>query len=233
MKFFCIFILMVSMSAHAAIISDTVYRAYPWQMMIAAGYTYNTVGGTMVDFNQKFNEILGTHAEQTDNGGFQVNLSIKKGFGGYYYAKSGIGYIHKQVNPQKYSYPLYKDSLNTSYLSVPVLIGFKLPMDQRNTASFFCETGIAGNIRVSDKSYKAPDRVGFEVIPLALDFQAAAGFDLTLSPNASIVFQYTYTSDLTGAYKETLYLGATNQTYFEGYYKYHTSTFSLGIQWGL
>lgn len=234
MKPACLFILLISISSQHLFASDTTYRKTPWQITIYGGFNNSRVSGSMVQFIQTFSHDFNiTGPDQQDGGGLFANVAIQKDFAEYFYVKSGLGFIHKQVNPEEKAYPLYKDSLNTNYLNIPLLVGAQGPLNQKKTIFIFFETGVAGNFKLSDKTYSGPDRVAFETKPFIINYQASTGFNFYIGQNTFLLLQYTYSVDLTNAYKETLYLGATDLTYFVGYYKWNTSSISLGIQWSL
>jgi len=203
-------------------------------MIYSLGFNYNKVGGSMPDFIEKFSREFRTPMpKQSDGGGIQVGVVVQKDMSEWLYLKSGFGLVHKKVNPEEQAYPLYKDSLNSWYISIPLLIGVQTSLDAKKTIDAFFETGILGNFAIGDKSYKAPDRVAFSHSGAVATYQVSAGFSFIVAPNASLVLQYAYSLDISPAYRETLYLGATNQTYFYGDYKYHTSSLSLGLKLGI
>jgi hypothetical protein len=233
MKSACLFILLISISSIHLFASDTTYRKNPWHMSIAMGPNYNSVGGSMVDFDKTFNDMAHVTAEQKNTVGWFINYSVQKNFADAFYVKSGLSFIHKQVNPQENTDVVYRDSMNTGYLSIPALIGISAPLNLKKTIGFFAETGLAGNLKITDHSYHPPDRIGFETLPVVLSFQFSAGFTFGVWENASFILQYGYSADLTNAYKETRYFGAPQMPIYVGYYKYFTNSVSLGVQWGL
>ena len=234
MKFYYSFIFLAFLSSQSVFASDTTYRRSPWQMAISFGLSSNRANGSMADFTQTYNHEFNIRdAEQKDGGGFLFNVTVQREFANYFYVKSGLGLIQKNVNPEEKSYPLYKDSLNTGYIFIPVLIGARTALNPKKTIGVFFETGVAGNFKILDKSYCGPDRVAFKINPFVLSFQASGGFNFALGDKANLILQYTYSADLTNAYMETLYLGATNLTYYVGNYKWLTNSLSLGIQWPL
>jgi hypothetical protein len=198
------------------------------------GYNSNLVTGSMVDFTNKFNHIDGlSDARQTNQGGYLVNILFQKNISEYFYLKSGLGFVHRQVYPENNTYNLYKDSLNTDYLNIPIIIGSSFSVNNKKTINLFVETGISGEFKISDNSPKAPDRWGFQALSFLLNFQISGGIDFKVANSASILLQYGYSFGLTNAYKEELYYGAPNEPIFTGYYKYTTNSLSLGMKWEL
>ena len=206
--------------------SDTTYKKNSWYLSLNVGYGSNTVCGSMWDLI-KDNSGRNATIEQMNTWSFFFNVAATKYFGKFYYFKAGLGYSHKNVDPEENSPVVYKDSLNTSYLTVPVLVGVRLPLNKKRDILFILETGLAGNFKLADKTYSGPDRVSFEANPVVLSYQASGGFEMVLNPKTSFLMQYLFSADLTNAYKETLYVGY-NKAY---YYKYLTNAFSLGLKW--
>jgi hypothetical protein len=214
--------------------SDSTFKKYPWQLSLMIGYNSNKVTGSMVDFTNKFNHIDGlSDAKQTNQGGYLFNISFQKNISQYIYLKSGLGFIHRQVYPQNNTNNVYRDSLNTDYLNIPLIIGSSFSLNDKKTIHLFVESGISCDFKISDNSPKAPDRWGFQVMSLLVNFQISGGIDLKVGNSTSIVLQYGYSLGLTNAYKEELYYGAPNEPIFTGYYKYSTNSLSIGMKWEL
>lgn len=214
--------------------SDSTFKKYPWQLSVMIGFNSNTVAGSMVDFTNKFNHIDGlSDAKQTNQGGYLFNISLQKNICEYIYLKSGVGFVHKQVYPENNTYILYRDSLNTDYLNIPLIVGSSFSVDNKQAIHLFLETGISGDVKISDNSPKAPDRMSFSTLPFVVNFQISGGVDYSMSNKVSVVLQYEYILGLSGAYKEQLYYGAPDLPIFTGYYKYVTHSLSMGIQWKL
>jgi hypothetical protein len=214
--------------------SDSTFKKYPWQLSVMLGFNSSTVAGSMVDFTNNSNHIDGlSDAKQTNKGGYLANISLQKNISEYIYLKSGLGFVHKQVYPENNTYILYRDTLSTNYLSVPLIIGSSFPVDKKQAIRIFVETGISGDIKISDNSPKAPDRMSFSTLPFLVNFQISGGVNYSLSNKVSVILQYEYILGLSGAYKEQLYYGAPDLPIFTGYYKYVTHSLSFGIKWKL
>jgi hypothetical protein len=231
-KPFPIFLFLSLFSIGHVSASDTTYHKKPLYFSISAGYSFNRAGGSLVEMVQQLNVQFGIrNAKQKDGNGFALTLGLQKQLGEFIYFKTGLGYIQKKVNPEEGSFPLYKDSLKTSYLSIPLMVGIDPAIDARKTIFLSLEAGLSGNLKMIDKSYSGPDRVGFKTNPGTLGFNAGGGLTLVASPTVNFMVRYDYMVDITNAYDETLYWGAPNEVYRTRSYKYKTSNFSIGLQW--
>jgi hypothetical protein len=214
--------------------ADSTFKVYPWQLSVTGGFNSNTVIGSMVDFTNKFNHIDGlSDAKQTNQMGYSINLSIQKHISQYFYLKTGLGFVHKQVNPQNNTNNIYRDTLSTNYIRIPLLIGSMFSVNNKKTIQLFAETGISGDFKISDDSPKAPDRAGFQVLPILLNFQLSGGLNFKVNNATAIVLQYEYSLGISNAYKEKLYYGSPNEPIFTGYYSYQTNSISIGVKWEL
>ncbi len=206
----------------------------PWYITINAGYTINKAGGSLVDMVQQLDREYGIkNATQKNGGGYEINVHFQRKISDFVYIKTGLGYIQKQVNPEENSYPLYKDSLKTGYLSIPFLFGVGIPLNKSESFQLLMEGGPSGNIKLIDKTYHGPDRAGFKTYPFVLGLQAGAGIAFKLQSAVRMQLLYTFRQDLTHAYDESLYWGAPNEPIRTRSYTFRTSSFSVGIQWPL
>ncbi|HTB24454.1 MAG TPA: hypothetical protein VK711_03745 [Puia sp.] len=115
-------------------------------------------------------------------------------------------------------------------MNIPIIVGSSFSLNDKKTINLFLGTGISGDIKISDNSFKAPDRMSFGTLPFVVNFQISGGFDYSMSNKVPIVLQYEYIVGLSNAYKEQLYYGAPNEPIFTGYYKYLTNSLSMGIK---
>jgi hypothetical protein len=231
MKYFAFFLLAISLKANA---QDSTRQKTSWHMTGSLGFNMNHVRGSMQDYTEKWSaQFPNSTPEQKNGGGFQFATTVQKDVGNWLYLKSGFGLVQKNVNPEENTYILYKDSLNTGYIFIPVLIGAQTFLDSKRTISLFCETGILTNFAISDQTYSGPDRVDFSRSSVVATYQISAGIGYVVGSNATLILQYAYSMDVSPAYKETLYYGAPNQKFLYGDYKYHTSSLSLGLKMGL
>ncbi|HEY1872071.1 MAG TPA: hypothetical protein VGG71_13500 [Chitinophagaceae bacterium] len=221
-KFYC-FLVFIVFGWFNALASDTTYKKSPWFLSLNIGYGSNTVKGSMVDFAKQNNVI-----EQKDTWGMLFNITVTKNLSGIYYLKTGLGYARKNVNPEENSGLVYKDSLCTNYLTIPVNVGIELPMSKKRDVFFVVETGLLGNICLADKSYTGPQTVSLDAKPFVLAFQASGGFEFAVAPKVSFLIQYLFSTDISNAYAETHDVGAYNSTY---YYKYNTNAFTLSLKY--
>jgi len=211
---------------------DTTDRKSPWYMTISAGYTSTRAGGSLVDMVQEFNRQFNIkNATQKNGGGFEINVNFQKYISNFVYLKTGLGYIQKQVNPEENSYPLYKDSLKTGYLSIPLVFGVGIPLNKSETFRLVLEAGPCGNIKLIDKSYHGADRAGFKTYPIVLGVQAGGGIVFKLSSSVRMQLLYTYKPDITNTYDESLYWG--NPPIRTMSYKLRTHSITVGLQWPL
>jgi hypothetical protein len=151
---------------------DSASHKSSWHMIYSLGFNYNQVGGSMPDFIEKFSREFGTPMpRQNDGGGIQLGVFVQKDISEFLYLKSGFGLTFKNVNPEEQAYPLYKDSLKTDYISIPLLIGVQTSLNEKKNIDFFFETGILTNFAIGDKSYKAPDRVAFSHSTVVATYQ--------------------------------------------------------------
>jgi|GEM_PF-1724514 len=209
---------------------------HPWYITINAGYTINRAGGSLFNLVQDLDRQYGIkNATQKNGGGFEVNVHFQRQIFDLAYIKTGLGYIQKQVNPEENSYPLYKDSLKTGYLSIPVLFGVGVPLNESKTFRLMAEVGPTGNVKLIDKSYHGPDRAGFKTYPVVLGLQAGAGIAFKLQSSVHMQLLYTYRQDITHAYDESLYWGGvgSSEPIRTRSYIFKTSSFSVGLQWPL
>jgi hypothetical protein len=229
MKYFALLLLTISVQARA---QDSASKKTSWHMIYSIGFNTSSVVGSMQDFTEKHNTGYAA-PQQKDGGGFEMGVKVQKDINDWFYLKSGLVLVQKNVNPQWNTYILYQDSLNTGYLAIPFLAGVQTYLNSKETIELFCETGILIDFAIYDKSYCGPDRVAFSKSTVVATYQISPGIGFKIASNAFLVLQYAYSLDLTPAYKETLYYGATNQEYFYGDYKYRTNSLSLSLRIGL
>jgi hypothetical protein len=210
--------------------STHVHKRKPLFLSITAGYTSTRAGGSLVSMVQEFNQQFNIHnAYQKNGGGIALSVLLQKQFSGIVYYKTGLSYIQKHVYPEGNSYPLYKDSLNTGYLSVPLLFGAMQPLNRAKTIWVSIEAGPVGGFKIVDKTYKAPDRAGYKTMPVVLSGCGGAGLTFGSQYATRLQLHYSYTADFTNAIDETLYWGGTNEPYRTRSYKYKTQSFSIGL----
>jgi len=213
---------------------DTTHRKKNWYITVSAGYASNRAGGSLVDMVQGLNQQYGyKNATQKNGGGYEINVHLQTQISDLVYFKTGLGFIQKQVNPEENSYPLYKDSLKTGYLSIPVLFGVGIPLNQSRTFQLLLEAGPSGNIKLIDKSYHGPDRAGFKTFPLVLGAQAGGGIIFKLTSSVRMQLMYTYRQDITIAYNESLYWGSPTEPIRTRSYIFKTNSIAVGLQWRL
>ncbi|HEX4851459.1 MAG TPA: outer membrane beta-barrel protein [Puia sp.] len=204
----------------------------PFYISFGAGYTLNSVFGSMHDRNVQYGYPMDGKIHMKDNGSFIIQVQLQKYFAPNFYLSGGLNYISKRVNPMEGTISIYKDSLNTGYLSVPVYIGANVLPVISNSFNIFFELGAITNFKVVDKSSSGPDRVGFKTQPVTFSLSPGLGLSLATSPTQKFIFQYHFMYDLSNAYVETLYWSSAepNKNFV---YKYKTSVFSLAYQWQL
>lgn len=193
---------------------------------VNAGYTFNTVYGSMVKRNNDFGE----NVTMTNRGGFLVGVLFETPMQ-QSYLRYGIGYIQKQVNPMNGTYAIFKDTLNTGYISLPFLVGSNIfPTDR--PVNIQVEAGPVANFRLIDNSSTGPDRVGFKTPFFTLSACAGASVSFLANNKMKLLLQYRYMVDMTNSYVETLWW-SSQEPNKEFIYKYKTHAVSLGIQWPL
>jgi opacity protein-like surface antigen len=228
----CLILIIFTVSQTRA--GDTTSPKKPWYISVGGGYTSSRAGGSLVKMVDEFNQQFGIKKMiQKDGGGFEINVGLQKRFSDQAYFKTGLGYIQKKVNPEENSYPLYKDSLKTGYLSLPFLFGVDVPLNRSKTIALFFDAGPYVNFKIIDKTTHGQDRAGFKTFPVVVGARGSAGVSFVVSPSVKLQLQYTYSADITNTYNETLYWGGTNEPYRTRSYKYMTHSFSLGFQWPL
>jgi len=200
----------------------------------SAGYTINKAFGSVMDNEREFNAMFRiTNARQKNWGGFELRAAFQKEISRLFYFKTGLGYLQKQVNPEEGGFMLYKDSLKTGYLSIPVLAGVVMPLNTSQTILFSLEGGAYSDFRLIDKTTSAIDLAGFSTSSVALGLQGGCELTFDLRGGSTAFIQYSYKVDMTDAYKETLYWGAPGELYRTLSLKYRTQVISLGWKWEL
>ena len=222
-----ILVLFFLISAFNTFAADTTIRRNPVFLSISAGFTSNKVYGSMVERNEQFDKTV----QQKNTGGYAINFHLKKVMSKYLYFKTGLNYIKKQVDPQQNSGVVYKDRLNTHYLSLPVIFGMHvLPLD-KSKFNFSIEFGSSADFRLADKSYFGPDRKSGETNFVSLALNPGACLSYAVGHKASLVLQYTYLHSITNSYVEHLYWGSYTEPIKKFIYKYNTQMVTLGVQW--
>ena len=157
----CCWLLLCLCNIHQCLASDTTYRKKPVYFSISVGYTANKAFGSLPDMVSTFNEQYGiTDARQKNGGGFGFTFALQKQFSEYFYYQTGLGYIQKQVNPEEGGYMLYKDSLKTGYLVIPLLFGVSSPLNTAKTIFLSMEAGPSANVKLINKTTYGQDRAG-------------------------------------------------------------------------
>jgi hypothetical protein len=125
------------------------------------------------------------------------------------------------------TYSVYKDKLKTAYMGIPIELGVNL-LPRSQFLNFDLTIGTITNIRLEDKSYSGPDRVGFKTP--SLTEAISGGFRVSFSENSAVrsFLQYSYTHDITNSYIETLYWSSAEPNK-KFYYNYKTQMFSIGF----
>jgi hypothetical protein len=144
-----------------------------------------------------------------------------------------LSYVKKRVYPEEKSYPLYQDSLNTGYLTIPFLFGISQPLNKSRSIWLSVEAGPAGSVPIVDNTYKAPDRADYKTLPVVLSACGGAGISFGMQNGARLQLHYSYTVDITNAINESLYWGAPDELIRTRSYKYRVHEFSIGVQWPL
>src|ERR1044072_717782 len=166
--------------------NDTTRRK-PLYLSISAGLTSSKVYGSMVDRNEQYDNTV----TQENGGGFAITFHLKKTIGDFFYFKTGLNYLLKQVDPQQNSGVVYKDHLKTHYLSLPILFGLNfLPAESKFNASV--ELGPSADFKIIDKTYIAPDRKSVKVNFASLALNPGATISYAASPKVSMQLQYSY-----------------------------------------
>lgn len=227
----CLILIFITTQTHA---QDSTHRKKPWFMAVGAGLTINRAFGPMIDQVTSFDRSFGIKKElQKDGLGFEIDVNFQKQFSDMVYFKAGINFVQKQVNPEENSYPLYKDSLKTGYLTLPTLVGVLIPLNLNKTIYLTLEAGPCTNFKLIDKTHHGIDRYGFKTFPVVLGGQGGAGF-LFRSPNGSgTQLMYTYRADITHSYDESLYWGAPNELIRTRGYQFRTHAFTISYIWPL
>jgi len=205
---------------------DSTIRKNPFFLSVGAGYASNSVYGTMADHILTYWYPTGGKLHMENGGSFMIQIQGGKYISSHFYIASGLNYIVKKVNPMEETIVVYRDSLNTGYLSVPLLFGANLFPVNKSAFNAFLEFGPVANFKVSDKSYAGPDRVGFKTSPLTLSICPGVGISLSASPTQKFILQYQFMYDLTNAYVETLYMSQDDPNH-DYAYKYKTHIFSF------
>ena len=181
----------------------------------------------MVDKNEQFDKTV----QQKNTSGYAINFHLNKMMSNHLYFKTGLNYIKKQVDPQQNSGVVYKDHLNTHYLSLPVILGmYVLPVD-KSKFNFSIEFGSSADFKLADKSYFGPDRKSAETNFVSLALNPGACLSYAVGHKANLVLQYTYLHSITNSYVETLYWGSYTEPIKKFIYKYNTQMVTLGVQW--
>jgi hypothetical protein len=229
----CLF-LFCMLVTHFSFAGDTTSPKKPLFLSVSAGYASTHAAGSLVDMVQSLDRQYGIrNAYQKNGGGFAIDVLVQKQFLNLVYYKTGLGYIQKHVFPEGNSYPLYKDSLNTGYLTVPFLFGLAMPLNRSRSIYLSIDAGPVGNIAIVDDSYKAPDRVGYKTMLMVLGVSGGAGISFGLPGEMRLMIHYSYSADITNSVNETLYWGAPNEMYRTRSYKYDVQSFSIGFVWPL
>jgi len=206
--------------------SDTTKTKRPLWLSISAGFTSNKVYGSMVDKNEQFDKSV----QQENTTGYAINFQLIKPFANILYFKTGLNYINKRVDPQQHTGNVYKDRLNTHYLSLPVLFGIQLlPLEKKLNASI--EFGSSANFKLADKSYFGPDRKSGKANAASLDLSPGVGLSYAVSSKVKLVLQYTYLHSISNSYVEELYWGSYTEPIKKFVYKYNTQAVTFGVQW--
>ena len=180
----------------------------------------------MVERNEKFDNTV----TQENTGGFAVNFHLKKMVSEFFYFKTGLNYLLKQVDPQQNSGVVYKDHLKTHYLSLPILFGLNFrPAESKFNASV--ELGPSADFKVIDKTYIAPDRKSVKVNFASLAINPGATISYAASPKVYLQLQYSYLHSITNTFVTHLYWGSTAEPIKKFVYKYSTQMVTFGIQW--
>jgi hypothetical protein len=179
----------------------------------------------MVESNTDF----GQNVKMETRGGYFFAFDLEKHLTKLIYLKTGVGFIQKEVNPMVNTYAVYKDKLKTGYIGIPIELGVNL-LPPGKFLNLDLTIGTSTNLRVVDKSYTGPDRVGFKTS--SLTEAVSAGFRLSFSENSTVgsFLQYNYTHDITNSYIETLYWSSAEPNR-KFYYNYKTQMFSIGFLW--
>lgn len=224
--FFLIFLLIYSTKAQD---SKSLSEKRTTFAGIFVGYNQSTVGGTLVEKDRPFNSSYNVSGKQVNGDGFLVYAVMQRQFTKSLYLKYGLGYIQKQINPEENSYELYKDSLKTGYIFLPVLAGFNfIPFDKQMSINLEC--GPAVNIKVMDKSSTGPDRVDFKTKPIVISACFGAGISYWTNDKIRLSLNYQFITDLTEDYVEYLYWNSLEPRKALNY-KFKTNVFTIGIQW--
>jgi hypothetical protein len=202
---------------------DTVRNGRPLFLLFRAGITSNSVSGTMADHNKSLYGSL----KSSNQYGFTLSMILRKEFAPNWVAESGLGLIHKQVDPMENSNSQYKDHLNTSYLSIPIHIGFMGDPDTKIGTSM--AAGLSFNYKISDNSSSGPDRLEFRTPSTTVSFDFSVKISYRFSDATSLVLGGDLQLDLNNAYVETLYQSPAEPNK-EYNYKYSSSSISLGMQ---
>jgi hypothetical protein len=205
--------------------NDTTRRK-PLYLSISAGFTSSKVYGSMVDKNEQFDKTV----TQENGGGFAVNFHLKKMISDFFYFKTGLNYLLKQVDPQQNTGYVYKDRLKTHYLSLPILFGLNFrPAESKFNASI--EFGPSADFKLIDKTYKGPDRKSVKTNFASLALNPGVTLSYAASPKVSLQLQYSYLHSITDNCVEELYWGSTAEPIKKFAYKYNTQMITFGIQW--
>ena len=172
-----IFFLLVIFLANNVFASDSTKIKRGYFLSIAAGFTNNTVYGSMVDRNNQF----GTNVKMENKGGYAINVNLEKNFSTNFFFQTGLNFIHKQVNPMVNTIAIYQDALKTDYLSIPIELGINL-FPEKNILNFALTVGTLTNFRIKDNSKIGPDRVAFKSAPLSQSLCGGARINLIASP---------------------------------------------------
>ncbi len=204
------------------IAQEPISRKKPLYLSFEGGYVANTVFGSIVNFeNTNGNAPRGLHMR--DGGGITLQAGIQKYFSEYLFFKTGLQYIHRKVNPESGTYLLYQDSLNTGYLSIPVMVGINALPVSKSSLNLSFEFGPVFNFAAIKKSKVGPDRVGFSTYPVSISLSPGVLLSWATSPTQRILVHYSYVVDITNAYKEPIYPR-------DYYYKYKSNVFSFVFQ---
>jgi hypothetical protein len=180
----------------------------------------------MVDRNEQFDKTV----TQENTGGFAVNFHLKKMVSDFFYFKTGLNYILKQVDPQQNSGVVYKDRMKTHYLSLPILFGLNFrPAESKFNASI--ELGPAADFKLIDKTYTAPDRKSVKTNFASVALTPGTTLSYAASPKVSLLLQYSYLHSITNNCVEELYWGSTAEPIKKFEYRYNTQMVTFGIQW--
>jgi hypothetical protein len=198
-------------------------------LSITAGYASSHVFGTMPQKDLQYDAPLGGKLHMENGSGFTFGIIAQRNLSDYFYLRSGLQYIQRQVDPEEKTIVFYKDSLKTGYLSLPILFGINV-WPQGHPVNLSFEFGPVANFRLSDRTKIGPDRVAFKTSFASLSLCPGATLSFSSTSGQMLLLHYSYMFDITNAYVEYLYWNSSDpRRPFT--YKYGTSIFSFAYQW--